>query len=175
MIELQLFEETDIDRLISWVKSPEFLLQWAGPVFTYPLDRDQLMKHLEETKGKNPKRIIYKVVDTEAKKIVGHIEWNNIDRENHSATVSRVLAAPDARGKGIGTAMVNEMIRIGFEELNLHRIELRVFDFNRNAIKCYENAGFKKEGTFRDACRFGNEYWTVYQMSLLENEWEGKR
>ena len=175
MIELQLFEETDIDRLISWVKSPEFLLQWAGPVFTYPLDWDQLMKHLEGAKGKNPKRIVYKAVDTETEKVVGHIEWNNIDRENRSATISRVLAAPDARGKGIGTAMINEMVRIGFEEFNLHRIELRVFDFNQSAIKCYEKAGFKKEGILRETSRFEDEYWSVYQMSMLENEWEGNR
>ena len=41
MITLRPFARSDFDRLIGWVTSPQFLLQWAGPLFTYPLDAAQ--------------------------------------------------------------------------------------------------------------------------------------
>lgn len=33
IIELQYFERNDIEQLINWIPSAEFLLQWGGPVF----------------------------------------------------------------------------------------------------------------------------------------------
>ena len=36
MIELHSFSREDFSRLIGWADSPEFLMQWAGPIFTHP-------------------------------------------------------------------------------------------------------------------------------------------
>ena len=81
------------------------------------------------------------------KGVVGHIELNDIDMRNNSATVCRVLVGePSLRGKGIGIQMLRRLLQIGFDGLGLHRIDLVVFDFNRAAIKCYEGVGFVKEG-----------------------------
>jgi len=70
---------------------------------------------------------------------------------------------------------VRGVLEIGFDELGLHRIDLLVFDFNRGAIKCYEKAGFIKEGHIREARKNGNEYWSLYQMSILEHEWKTQK
>jgi RimJ/RimL family protein N-acetyltransferase len=48
---------------------------------------------------------------------------------------------------------------------------VRLFDFNEAAIRCYEKCGFVKERLLRDARRVGNEYWSLYIMSILETEW----
>jgi RimJ/RimL family protein N-acetyltransferase len=172
LIKLELFTEADADRLISWVNSPDFLLQWAGPSFTFPLDRKQIIKHLEVMKGRYPKSFIYKAIDSETNEVIGHIELSNIDLENLSASISRVLVSPLYRGKGYGQEMIKSVLEIGFKEFQLHRIDLRVFDFNKGAIKCYEKCGFKKEGLLRDARKSSNGYWSLYQMSILENEWQ---
>lgn len=174
MITLKKFERTDFQQLLDWIESPRFLMQWSGTAFSYPLNQAQLAKHLEETKVENPKRLAFKAVNNEGK-MDGYIELNNIDLDNHkTATVSRVLVNPHNRGKGTGEAMVRKVARIGFEELHLHRLELRVFDFNKGAIACYEKAGFHQEGVLRDYRKFENEYWNTIVMSMLESEWEGK-
>ena len=41
MITLAQFTELDIDRLISWMSSPDVLGQWAAAGFVYPLTREQ--------------------------------------------------------------------------------------------------------------------------------------
>lgn len=36
MIELTNFKRSDYETLMTWIKSPQFLLLWGGPGFTYP-------------------------------------------------------------------------------------------------------------------------------------------
>ena len=171
-IELKPFERGDFERLIGWIHSPEFLLQWAGPIFQYPLGAGQLEEYIRGSEGIDPIRLIFKVQTLENHTVVGHIELNGIDRRNQSATVCRVLVGePSLRGKGIGSQMTRSLLEIGFGELGLHRIDLVVFDFNRAAIRCYEAAGFVKEGHLRESRRMNNEYWNLCQMSILEREW----
>ncbi len=40
--------------------------------------------------------------------------------------------------------MIEEILKIAFKELNLHRVSLGVFDFNYSAIACYEKSRFYK-------------------------------
>ncbi len=171
-IELKPFERNDFSRLMDWVKTPEFLLQWAGPIFTFPLNESQLDMYLRGSQGDPPIRKIYKVINTSDRKVIGHIELNDIDLRNKTATVCRVLVGEHSlRGKGIGPRMLKELLEVGFGQFGLHRIDLLVFDFNQAAIRCYEKVGFRKEGHIREARKIGNEYWSLYQMSILEDEW----
>jgi RimJ/RimL family protein N-acetyltransferase len=170
MIKLLPFEESDFDRLISWVDSPAFLLQFAGSIFQYPLDVEQLTRYLATATGDHATSKIYKVVNSKDE-VVGHIELSNIDTYHCSATISRVLVNPTFHGQGIGTSMMRFILEVGFKELNLYRIELRVFDFNTSAIACYKKVGFQIEGHHRACRRFENEYWSLYQMSMLKPEW----
>jgi RimJ/RimL family protein N-acetyltransferase len=112
------------------------------------------------------------VINTANRSVIGHIELNNIDLLNKSATVCRVLIGESPiRNKGIGLQMLRKILEIGFDRLGLHRLDLVVFDFNQAAVKCYEKAGFKQEGHIREARKIGSEYWSLYQMSILEDEW----
>ena len=52
--------------------------------------------------------------------------------------------------------MMMEILKIAFDELQLHRVSLGVFDFNHSAIACYEKVGFVKEGLLRDARKMGD-------------------
>ncbi|OGP78501.1 MAG: hypothetical protein A2V86_15630 [Deltaproteobacteria bacterium RBG_16_49_23] len=175
-IELKPFERIDFSRLTGWIKTPEFLLQWAGPIFNYPLNEPQLEIYLRGSQEDPSLRKIYKVMNTADRRVIGHIELNNIDLRNKAATVCRVLVGePSERRKGSGLQMVRKILEIGFDQLGLHRMDLVVFDFNQAAIKCYEKAGFRKEGHIREARKIGTKYWSLYQMSILEHEWRSKR
>lgn len=171
-IDLRAFERKDFSRLIEWVKSPAFLLQWAGPIFSFPLDEPQLARYLEKPHGVRSGRKIFKAVHSGTHEVIGHIELDDLDWGNKSGRLCRVLVGdPSLRGKGIGVQMTRKILEVGFNQLGLHRIDLVVFDFNEEALRCYERVGFVKEGRLRDARRIGSEYWSLYQMSILEHEW----
>jgi RimJ/RimL family protein N-acetyltransferase len=172
MIELQPFGREDFRRLIEWSPTPEFLMQWAGPFFTFPLDEAQLESYLQSAREDPPVRYIYRVVDTDTGSVVGHIELGTISLPHRTATVHRVLVGdPACRGKGIGEEMVRRIQEIAFGQMGLHRLELVVFDFNEPARRCYEKAGFQVEGRLRECRRVGDAYWSLYVMGMLEGEW----
>jgi RimJ/RimL family protein N-acetyltransferase len=172
VIELQPFTREDFPRLIEWSPTPEFLMQWAGPYFAFPLDASQLEAYLRSAEGDAPIRRIFRVVDRETESVIGHVELGTISYEHRSATVHRVLIGDSAfRGQGIGLEMIRRVQEIGFGEMGLHRLDLVVFDFNVAARRCYEKAGFRVEGHLRECRRVGDEYWSLYWMGMLEDEW----
>ncbi|MBS5883873.1 GNAT family protein [Clostridium sp.] len=61
---------------------------------------------------------------------------------------------------------------IAFNKLNLHRIDLGVFDFNEAAIACYKKAGFIIEGSFRECRKINEQYWSLINMSILEDDYK---
>jgi RimJ/RimL family protein N-acetyltransferase len=175
MIRLEFFTKDDFKQLIAWIHNEHLLTNWSGSLFRFPLTEESLDWYIEETNDlKNSDALIYKAVDTNTGNVVGHISLGGISRKNRSARISRVLIGDTAvKGRGFCTAMINEITRIGFTELNLHRISLGVYDFNTAAIRCYEKAGFVQEGLQRDILRYGNEFWSILEMSILEDEWKG--
>jgi len=173
-LRLRPFVRGDYDRLIASAISPDFLYQWAGPLFTYPLDRLQLERYLLTSIGDPPTHRIFTALD-ETGEPTGHIELANIDRVNRSANIARVLIFAGQRGQGLGRELLTLALAVGFDELKLHRISLYVFDFNLPAIAAYERAGMAREGLLRDVRRVGDRFWSVYQMSMLEDEWRARQ
>lgn len=64
------------------------------------------------------------------------------------------------------------LLRFVFLELNLHRVELEVYDFNPRAMRCYEKAGFRLEGTRRQVLYRDGRYHDIHQMGILQEEFQ---
>ncbi len=54
-----------------------------------------------------------------------------------------------------------------YNELNLHRVFLKVFTFNERAVKLYEKLGFVTEGKMREAL-YREGKWHDMMMSILQ-------
>ena len=177
MIKLEYFGIEDFKKLIEWVNSEHLLTNWAGSLFRYPLNEDSLEWYIQDTNNlETSDALIYKAVETDTYKTVGHISLGGISRKNKAARISRVLISDEARGKGYCDKMTNAILKIGFEDLQLHRISLGVYDFNRAAIRCYEKCGFVREGLMRDVLLYeDNTYWSLLEMGILEHEWREKQ
>ncbi|WP_237981844.1 GNAT family N-acetyltransferase [Bacillus thuringiensis] len=171
MIKLESFKRSDFKQLMNWINSEEFLIQWSGNAFTYPLNEQQLEKYIESTNT-----LAFKVIDKETKGVIGHISLGQIDNINKSARIGKVLVGDTKmRGRSIGRHMMKAVLQIAFEELKLHRVTLGVYDFNTSAISCYEKIGFVKEGLLRESKKVGETYWNLWEMSMLEYEWSDKK
>ena len=163
MIQLELFKEPDFLILINWINTEEEQMIFSAEIFSFPITNEQLKNYLNK---KN--RIIYKVIDKNSKEVIGHAELNNINYKSKNARICRVLIGDKKyRNKGYGTQTMNALIKIGFDELKLHRIDLGVFDFNKSAIKCYQKCGFEIEGLLKENILIKGKYWSTYNMSIL--------
>jgi len=175
-VVLEPFGPADYAHLVAWITDEAQLVQWAGPIFRWPLDDAQFDAYRAPAGKPDPTRLIWRAVADPGGEIVGHVELNEIDRRHLSAaTLSRVLVCPERRDRGLARAMVAAVLEVAFGELGLHRVELRVFDFNEPAIRCYEALGFRREDLLRDKLRVGDEYWNALVMALLDVEWRAQR
>ncbi|HEV2037068.1 MAG TPA: GNAT family protein, partial [Candidatus Eremiobacteraceae bacterium] len=73
--------------------------------------------------------------------------------------------------QGYGQDAVEVMVDAAFRVLPLQRIELLVLPDNARAIRCYENAGFKREGLLRSYTYNRGRMQDMIIMSILHEEW----
>ena len=174
MVRLLPGSKEDLSKVLEWNEGRDaaFLMQWAGPRFHHPLTEQQLLDHWGPVIDRlRPDTRFYRIEEGET---IGVVELALIDRINRSARVARfLLGRSESRGKGTGTVALRLLLDVCFAQLGLHRVSLAVFDFNEPAIRCYEKAGFRKEGHIREARRVGEEYWSYYEMGILKKEWLG--
>lgn len=104
-------------------------------------------------------------------RLIGNCRIGPVDPRNRSARVGIVIGEREYLGRGYGTDAMRLLLQFGFDELNLHRIELRVHAYNERAIRSYRKLGFVEEGCSRSALFRGGRYWDVLHMSMLAPEW----
>ncbi|MBW4846342.1 MAG: GNAT family N-acetyltransferase [Lachnospiraceae bacterium] len=113
----------------------------------------------------------YIIEHKETNQAVGIVSLSNIDYKNRSAECIIDIGAKDMWGKGIGKAALSLILEYAFSELNLHRVFLNVFSFNKRAIKLYEKMGFMHEGVLRQAFYRAGDWHDIVIMSILKNEY----
>ncbi|GAA0362970.1 GNAT family N-acetyltransferase [Bacillus horti] len=93
---------------------------------------------------------------------------NEIDRKARYAVG---LFDESILGKGFGTEITQVVLHYAFSTLGLHRVELRVLEYNTRAIACYEKCGFVKEGLEREGALIDEKWFSDWRMSILEQEY----
>src|SRR4051812_25440096 len=119
MVKLEYFTKDDFDLLIQWVNNEKVLQNWTGSMFAFPLTPEKLDWYIKDANNiATSDALIYKAIDTNNGKTVGHISLGSISRKNKSARISRVLVGNTCeRGKGYCKSMIEALLHIGFETL----------------------------------------------------------
>ncbi|MFM0732995.1 GNAT family protein [Paraburkholderia sediminicola] len=87
----------------------------------------------------------YASADTPLIGVVGLLR-NQRDRERHKAAVIGMYVAPEAAGRGVGRALLNELLARAAQIEDLRQIQLMVSSQNEAARRLYESVGFRKYG-----------------------------
>ena len=170
-ITLKAFNEGDFSSLIDMIPDARFLLQWAGPKYTYPLDTLQLKETLTKTIGEYPSFAVYKAVCSRTFETLGHIQLLNIDNKTATCTLGRVLIFPKHENQGYGKIMINLAIKEAFDTFRLNEVKLNVFDFNKKAIAVYRSMGFIEYQFKENARHYRAETWNLVSMKLNRKHW----
>ncbi len=113
-------------------------------------------------------RVVQMIIcETQGNRPVGSVYLRDIDRKHKKAEYGIFIGGQGARGKGYGTMAARLMIRYAFEEMGLHRLFLRVFAENTQAIRSYEKAGFEKEACLREDVCIDGCYRDIVLMGIL--------
>ncbi|MDQ1088120.1 MULTISPECIES: GNAT family N-acetyltransferase [unclassified Siphonobacter] len=102
--------------------------------------------------------------------VVGRIGIYKIDTQNHSGEIGYWIA-PSSQGKGLITQATQRLLKFGFEELPLNRIEIKCAIGNTKSQAVPERLGFTKEGISRQAEFLHGQYVDIVVYSKLKSEW----
>ena len=169
LVNLRAREMSDVERMTRWINDREVTRFMGGG---YPWSSEA-----EEAFVRNQTSVpmafgdLRFAIDTNDDEHIGNISFHEMSPEHRKARLGMVIGEKAYWSKGYGTDAVATLVRFGFEEMNLNRVELHVYDFNERGQAAYRKCGFVEEGRMREAHYSEGKYDDVVVMALLHDEW----
>ncbi|MFU0825846.1 GNAT family N-acetyltransferase [Clostridium sp.] len=169
-VKLTSFKEEYLPTFEAWYNDTGFLRLY-DVIPAFPQCQTDLREMLLDIKNSHDK-YIFAVKTKESNELIGVTGFENILWNNGTATIYIGIGDNNFRGKGIGKEALALTLEFGFQELNLHRIQLTVLSYNKPAIALYEKLGFKKEGVYREFIHRDGKRHDMYLYGILRSEWD---
>jgi [ribosomal protein S5]-alanine N-acetyltransferase len=117
------------------------------------------------------KKLLWGIQLKETQKFIGTIEFVTFESAHNKAEIAYVLSE-DYWEKGIMSEAATEVIKFGFQTLNLTRIQARTFKENIGSQKVLEKVGMTFEGTLRKSMFLKGKYQDINIYSILNEEYD---
>ncbi|MBC8449073.1 MAG: GNAT family N-acetyltransferase [Chloroflexi bacterium] len=166
---LRAIERSDIPLFLGWFNDPE-VRQYLSMYL--PLSEAQEEQWFERQLEDDSRHVF--AIETAEGVPIGNLGLHSIDWKNRSAVCGISIGEKEYWNQGYGTDAMRTLLRFAFEELNLHRVFLHVYDFNERAIRCYEKLGFRREGRLRQSQFTEGRYVDELIMGMLREEWRAE-
>lgn len=164
-VRLRALGDDDAAVIWPWYDDQEFS-QLDG--WRYPSSHSQRVEWIRSVSAPGYGSV-FLGIETEAGTLIGTVSLKRAIPEDRCAEFGIAIE----RGhwdKGYGTDATKTILRFAFGEMSLHRVWLRVSDYNPRAQHVYEQCGFVVEGREREA-RFHDGRWTdKIVMGILDRE-----
>ena len=108
-----------------------------------------------------------------ADELIGYCTIEAIEKANNKCEVGIAIGEKAYWRKGIGSAVIRQLLKIAFTDLQMHRVEAVVQGDNVASARCFSRAGFQLDGTLRDSKLRNCEYVDLLVYSILDTEWDG--
>jgi RimJ/RimL family protein N-acetyltransferase len=173
LVRLRALEPTDAERAFQFINDREvtqFLM--ARYPWSLAAERDFVTESAKRIEFGDVRLAI------ETKEDRVHIGMCGLHRarpEDRNAELGIMIGDKSYWNGGYGTDAMMTLLRLGFEQMNLHKVALGVFDFNERAQAVYRRCGFVEEGRFREEVFQDGRYVDVVRMSVLRREFEALR
>lgn len=166
LVRLRAREESDTDDCYRWINDWE-TLRYLGA--RYPRSRAAEKRWLNLADPSFAEATF--IVETLAeKKAIGFVGLGRHGPEDRAATLVIAIGEHDYLDGGYGTDTMRTVCRVGFEVMNLNRVDLTVYTWNPRATRVYEKVGFRHEGVLREAIFRMGRWNDLVFMGLLRGE-----
>ena len=159
------------ESFVRWQRDSEFhrlLTSSPAGITSIPRVTEWVEKMLNERKERN---FYFGIRTLEDDRLIGDMALE-INLWSHGYTYVGIgLGEREDWGKGYGTDAMRILLRYAFNELNLPRVTLDVFEYNPRAIRSYEKVGFVHEGRVRQLLLREGRRWDLIYMGITRQDW----
>jgi len=160
LVNLKVVEKEDLSLLKEWRNNLDFIGQ-------YQSISQETMKDLEKQYSELADEKWFFIEKKDGTKI-GFMSHKPVFKTQEIGSA----LLPSERGKGYCSEAVKIIVDYLFLSKDIPRIQAHTEARNAAAQKVLENAGFKKEGTFKKEYFVGGEWRDSCLYSILREEWK---
>lgn len=169
---LRPWKESDAEELYKYAKDPRIGPAAGWPVHTSVENSRQIIKDVLSAEG------TFAVVLKESKGVIGSLglmigESSNLGIEKDEGEIGYWIGVP-YWGQGLIPEAVVELMRYGFEDVNLKTVWCGYFDGNEKSKRAQEKCGFQYHHTEKDKnWPLTNEIKTLHITNISKIQWQG--
>lgn len=151
----------DAEAMLEWMIDPDI-----NQFFRFPKENLTIESALNFiNKSQQDEENRHYAITDETDEYLGTVSLKNINLKDKNAEYAICLRKKTI-GTGIAKQATEEVLKIAFDELKLHKVYLNVLSDNIRAIKFYEKFGFQYEGEFVDHLYIENRYKNLKWYSI---------
>lgn len=106
----------------------------------------------------DPTELVFGAFEADRLMGVAGLRYQRRERTKHKAWLFGMAVLPEARGRGIGRALVEAVLEKARSTPGVLLVQLTVTESNTAAVQLYESCGFSAFGTEPLALRIGDRY-----------------
>jgi RimJ/RimL family protein N-acetyltransferase len=168
---LRPFEADDLQALYAIQSRPEVVRYLYWGVRTLDEVRTVLAERLRQVRiADEGEKLNLAVQRRDTGALVGDVNLVWLSRQHRQGEIGFVLH-PDHHGRGFAVEAADIMLRLGFEELGLHRIIGRCDGRNAASARVMEKLGMRREAHLRQNEIVKGEWTDEMVYAMLADEW----
>ena len=168
---LRRFEYSDnLSMRKNWISNEKIQSLYSEPVYT---KEEKVKELLDKYIGSYREDDYYRwaIIDKKSKECIGQIAYFLVDSKNHFAEIEYCIG-DDYQCKGLATEATKAVIAYGFDQMNLHKVQICTKTINPASKRVIEKCGLTYEGTLRDYFYTDGQYVGRLFFSILKNEYK---
>lgn len=157
----------------NWISNERIQSLYSEPTYT---TEEEVKELLDKYIGSYSKEDYYRwaIIDKESKECIGQIAFFLVDSKNHFAEIEYCIGE-EYQGRGLATEATKSVIAYGFDEINLHKVQICTKTINASSKRVIEKCGLTYEGTLRDYFYMDGQYVGRLFFSILKEEYMASR
>lgn len=160
----------DVKGVFMLRSNPELMFYIPRPLAQNDADALEHIAQIDD-KIQNNIGINWAICLKDNPEFIGLIGLFKIDFENYRSELGYMLLS-DFHGKGIVTEAIHEVLRYGFENMQLHSVEAIIDPEHQASERVLQKNGFIKEAHIKENEYFGGKFWDTVIYSILKRNFK---
>jgi len=153
----------------SWINNPK-VRHYSRNM--WPQTLEEVKKRFEHSPDRRIRdKVNFIIYHKQEKRPIGIVGLDEINWVSRNANLFALIGEPVHWGKGIAVEACALVIKYGFTELNLNKIEAGIFSPNKRSLRAAEKLGFEKEAIIKEEIYIDGKYNDNHRFSLFKREW----
>lgn len=157
-------EQKDLKESLKWLKDPQ-VNRFLSQDFSHfdQKQEDQWYEFIQDSNND----LAFAIETTEGR-YIGNCALHKINWFKKTAEFGIVIGEKEFWNKGYGSDAVRIITDFATGPLGIKKIVLNVYEYNKRAIKVYQNCGFKLRRVLKKDHFYNQKKWDTYIMEYVK-------